>query len=355
MERIYSAFFTSERRREPSELTAEALELHNESQQQQHAKDGASAPGRPPSGFERGLDPEFPRGGGRGDGGETDADAKRYGPARREELRRMVVNGASVKQDLQAACQAAVRAFLLAYGAKAFTAVLLASRKWSSLEYGYADAARLLLRGDTLRFGAFFGSLVGVFRVTELGVRAARGGQRDAINLAIAGAVSGSALLLDSPSRRSTISLYIFVRMLDVVCRHLVSIGAVPTWRYSSECLFALSNAAIMYGFIVDPSLLPQVRFALLEYVVMLCVVTTGSCVDWMLDGFRPQQGYYQWICRIGAVNHYGLEYTVRQRMHGQLDVHGQPLPFRLCQPHYHMYDERGLFGQEGTAAMRSH
>ncbi|RLN70513.1 hypothetical protein BBJ28_00014384 [Nothophytophthora sp. Chile5] len=256
MERIYSAFFTSERRREPSELTAEALELHNESHQ--HAKDGVNAPGRPPQGFERRLDPEFPRGGGRGDGGETDAAAKRYGPARREELRRMVVKGASVKHDLQAACQAAARAFLLAYGAKAFTAVLLASRKWSSLEYGYADAARLLLRGDTLRFGAFFGSLVGVFRVTELGARAARGGQRDAINLAIAGAVSGSALLLDSPSRRSTISLYIFVRMLDVVCRHLVSIGAVPTWRYSSECLFALSNAAIMYGFVVDPSLLPQ-------------------------------------------------------------------------------------------------
>ncbi|KAF4323676.1 hypothetical protein JM18_001271 [Phytophthora kernoviae] len=121
----------------------------------------------------------------------------------------------------------------------------------------------------------------------------------------IAGAVSGSALLLDSPSRRSTISLYIFVRMLDVVCRHLMSIGVIPTWRYSSETLFAISNAAIMYAFVVDPSLLPK--------------------------------GYYQWICRIGAVNHYGLEYTIRQRMSGQLDAHGQPLPFRLCQPHYHM------------------
>jgi hypothetical protein len=52
----------------------------------------------------------------------------------------------------------------------------------------------------------------------------------------------------------------------------------------------------------------------------------------------RSCQGYYQWICRIGAVNHHGLEYTVRQRMRGQLDAHGNPIPFRLCQPHYHMY-----------------
>ncbi|KAG1684071.1 hypothetical protein DVH05_011888 [Phytophthora capsici] len=292
MERIYSAFFTTERRREPLELTASALELHNETQKSQR---------QPPL-----LRPT-------GDGGrrrpepaeESLHEAKRHAAARQEDIRKMAMNWMSVKKDLEAACQAAARAFLLAYGAKAFTAVLLASRKWSSLEYGYADAARLLLKGDTLRFGAFFGSLVGIFRVTELVTRAIRGGERDAINLAIAGAVSGSALLLDSPSRRNTISLYIFVRMLDVVCRHLMSIGVLPTWRYSSEMLFALSNAAIMYAFIVDPSLLPK--------------------------------GYYQWICRIGAVNHHGLEYTVRQRMRGQLDSHGNPLSFRLCQPHYHM------------------
>ncbi|KAG3190310.1 hypothetical protein C6341_g1804 [Phytophthora cactorum] len=292
MERIYSAFFTSERRREPPELTAAVLELHNETQKSQR---------QPPL-----LRPG-------GDGGkrrpdakdESPHEAKQHADARRQEMQKMVMNWTSVKKDLEAACQAAARAFLLAYGAKAFTAVLLASRKWSSLEYGYADAARLLLKGDTLRFGAFFGSLVGIFRVTELVTRAARGGERDVVNLAIAGAVSGSALLLDSPSRRNTISLYIFVRMLDVVCRHLMSIGVLPTWRYSSEMLFALSNAAIMYAFVADPSLLPK--------------------------------GYYQWICRIGAVNHHGLEYTIRQRMRGQLDVHGNPLPFRLCQPHYHM------------------
>lgn len=77
-------------------------------------------------------------------------------------------------------------AFVFAYGTKAFTAVLLASRKWSSIEYGYADAVRLLLRSDTIRFGAFFGSLVGIFRLTEIAARIGRG-RKDQLNLAIAG------------------------------------------------------------------------------------------------------------------------------------------------------------------------
>lgn len=74
------------------------------------------------------------------------------------------------------------------------------------------------------------------------------------------GAVSGLTLLVDSKDRRSTISLYIFVRMLDVVGRHLTSTGVLPAWEYSSEFLFALSNSAIMYAFIIQPQLLPKVR-----------------------------------------------------------------------------------------------
>lgn len=148
--------------------------------------------------------------------------------------------------------------FLYAYGAKAFTALLLASRKFSSMEYGYVDAVRLLLRVDTIRFGAFFGSLVGVFRLTEVASRIARG-KKDERNLAIAGAVSGLTLLVDSKARRNTISLYIFVRMLDVVGRHLTSTGVLPAWKYSSEFLFSASNSAIMYAFIFEPQLLPKV------------------------------------------------------------------------------------------------
>lgn len=277
---------------------------------------------------------------------ESAADAAKFAAARRVELEKLVQNRVEVKRDLLAAVRAAVRAFVYAYGAKAFTALLLASRRWSSLEYGYADAARLLLRADTLRFGAFFGSLVGVYRFSELAVRCTRNGERDATTRAIAGGVAGLALLVDAPARRSTLALYLFVRMLDVVARHLVAVKALPAWPHASESLFALSNVAIMYAFVVDPSLLPKVRYNTTRtHCVALCrIVLLGyapnSAVDMlhnMLHNMLYVQGYYQWICRMGGVNHQGLEFTVRQRMRGQLDAAGAPLPFRPCQPHYHM------------------
>lgn len=257
MERIYSAFFKPRdlRAGADAELTAAALARHNSETQARGVDPSTGLP--PPSQ----TAPKKNKKGGDDDDEETDADARRYARRRGDDLRQLAVDYRSVRRDLASALRAAVRAFVYAYGAKAFTAVLLASRKWSSLEYGYADAARLLLRADTIRFGAFFGSLVGAFRVTELAARAARGGVRDSKNLAIAGGIAGLALLVDSPARRSTIALYIFVRMLDVVARHLVAIGALPEWKHSSEYLFALSNVAIMYAFVVDPSLLPKVRF----------------------------------------------------------------------------------------------
>ncbi|GLD91684.1 hypothetical protein PINS_up000217 [Pythium insidiosum] len=299
MERIYSAFFTSERRRNDVELTAEALARHDQDTRRSERKNvpvsrliatpptSLTRPPSPPNGYISPPSPPPPE-------DLVDAHSR--------ELSALVSKELSVQDDVIAALSAAARTFVLAYGAKAFTAVLLASRKWSSIEYGYADAVRLLLRQDTIRFGAFFGSLVGLFRLTELTTRRLRGGDQDRTNLAVAGGVAGLALLLDSPSRRSTIALYIFVRMLDVLGRQLTAERVLPTWKYSSEGLFALSNAAIMYGFIVDPTLLPK--------------------------------GYYHWILQMGAVTHNGIEHTIRP---GWKEGAPDDLPFRRCQPHYHM------------------
>ncbi|KAJ0409683.1 hypothetical protein ATCC90586_007472 [Pythium insidiosum] len=293
MERIYSAFFTSERRRNDVELTAEALARHDQDTRRSERKHdpvsrltatpptSLTRPPSPPNGY---ISPPSP------------LPAQDLVETQRQELAALVSQQLTLQGDIMSALSAAARTFVLAYGAKAFTAVLLASRKWSSIEYGYADAVRLLLRQDTIRCGAFFGSLVGLFRLTELTTRRLRGGDHDRTNLAIAGGVSGLALLLDSPSRRSTIALYIFVRMLDVLGRELTAERVLPTWKYSSEGLFALSNAAIMYAFIVDPTLLPK--------------------------------GYYQWILQMGAVTHNGIEHTIRPAF-----KHGAPddLPFRRC------------------------
>lgn len=42
--------------------------------------------------------------------------------------------------------------------------------------------------------------------------------------------------------------------------RHLTTIGIIPSFRYSIELLFGLSNAAIMYAFILEPHYLDKVR-----------------------------------------------------------------------------------------------
>jgi hypothetical protein len=79
----------------------------------------------------------------------------------RREHCRLVKEQYAVSGDLVVAA----RAFLMAYGANAFTAL----RKLGSSDYGgYTDAVRLLLHANTIRFGAFFGSVAGVFRLTEL-------------------------------------------------------------------------------------------------------------------------------------------------------------------------------------------
>jgi len=118
MERIYSAFFTSERHRKPSELTAAALERHNATQKTQSC---------PVDGDRRRADVANQR-------EESCREVKHYTAARTQEIRKITMDWMRVKKDLKVACHAAVRAFVLAYGFKAFTAVLLASRKWSSLE-----------------------------------------------------------------------------------------------------------------------------------------------------------------------------------------------------------------------------
>jgi hypothetical protein len=283
MERIYSAIFTNEKYNENEiELTAEALEIHNEKQELEEEFRFLAQPPPPPSSSTR-----------------TPSNLS-YRPAeeillKRKELYDRKIN---LSKELKDILKSTLRAFGYAYGAKAFTAVLLASRKWSTIEYGYADAVRLLLRLDTIRFGSFVGSLVGVFRVTELTSRLIRGKQ-DRHNLAIAGTVAGLTLFVDDKSRRSSISLYIFVRMLDIVGRRLTAEKILPQWKYSSEFLFALSNAFIIYAAVVDPSLLPK--------------------------------GYYNWIMKMGALNHLGLEYAVRASLRGEVDH------FRRCQPHFHM------------------
>ncbi|OQS04199.1 hypothetical protein THRCLA_03554 [Thraustotheca clavata] len=209
---------------------------------------------------------------------------------------------------LKKALKAALRAFLYAYGAKAATALLLASRKWGMNTTSYADALRLLSKADSIRFGLFVGTMVGSYRAAEILANHVRGiHPEDRVNKAFAGAVCGLSLFIDAPSRRPMISLYIFIRMLDVVLRHSEELRSffqdkcrVPV-QYSTEILFGLSNAPILYGALFRPDLLPK--------------------------------SYYLWILQLGNMTHGGVDYCIRERWRGG----PSSAPFRPCQPHFHL------------------
>lgn len=163
-------------------------------------------------------------------------------------------------QELMRAVYAGGRVFVFAYSAKAVTAVLLASRKWSTIRFALFDATRLFLRRDTIRFGCFMGCLVGSFRMTEALLRltcsyyVCQRGQ-----YFIAGGVAGLSIYLDAKNRRKTLATYLFVRACHVYLQYLTSVGCIPTFKYTSEVLFSLCHAPIMYAFILEPGLLPRV------------------------------------------------------------------------------------------------
>ncbi|ETW01921.1 hypothetical protein, variant 5 [Aphanomyces invadans] len=220
--------------------------------------------------------------------------------------------------ELGGALKAGARAFVLAYGAKAFTALLLASRKWGVDDTNsYADALRLLSQSDTFRFGGFVGALVGSYRATEIVLNYVRGPctPDDATHKAIAGAVCGLSLFLDTPSRRPVISLYIFIRMLDIYLRHAswqerIGIDKVLDdhpflTTYSTEMLFALANGPIIYAAAYTPSYLPK--------------------------------SYYNFIIHAGNLSHHGTDYVLRRRHRGDIDAStGRVVAFTPCQPHFH-------------------
>lgn len=79
-----------------------------------------------------------------------------------------------------------LRAAATSCGVKALSSLLLAVQRRRHGQYVRMDGFHRLINKDTLRFGAFMGSLVAVFRGTEMVLRRRRG-ERTRIDLAIAG------------------------------------------------------------------------------------------------------------------------------------------------------------------------
>jgi hypothetical protein len=128
-------------------------------------------------------------------------------------------------------------------------AVSLFSRKF------FASPVAALRRAggrDSLRFGLFLGAMGFAYRLLQclfckIRGRPTRGGA------AAAAAIAGTAILLDAPERRSTVSVYLFVRAAYELLRAGVASGALPDVPHLATLVFAACQAPIMYAFLREP------------------------------------------------------------------------------------------------------
>ena len=191
------------------------------------------------------------------------------------------------------------RGFALGFGAKGGLAGIFTLIKHPK------NPSKVLLsvaNADTIRFGLFCGMFAGTYRgiycwLTKLRGTANRQGAF------IAGGLAGLSILIDAPTRRLSVSLFLLVRALDAAVKRLVRAGLLPHSKHAVPLLFGIFNMPIMYSFLYKPHLIGE--------------------------------GYYRWILGMGAMNHEGLHHCLREPRNAWYE-RGELIPFRQCQEGYH-------------------
>jgi len=204
----------------------------------------------------------------------------------------------AVQNAVQEALQGMMRGAVLGGSAKGALALVMAllGRRLS-----LAGSVRQALGKDTRRFALFLGTFSAVFRGLNAAFTSWSG--RDAPeNAAAAGALAGLTLLMDEPSRRQSLALFLFTRSLDLVVKRLVRLGMLPYWKYFENFMFGVSNMPIMFGFLLMPEIL--------------------------------QPSYYKWILNMGAMNHEGLDRCLR--VEWRKGNRGEKTKFIHCCNGYH-------------------
>lgn len=172
--------------------------------------------------------------------------------------------------------------------------------KTKSLE----SALRSMLSQDTKRFVLFLSCFIGSFRaVNSFLIAFVSNGKDKQINAFIAGVLASFFLLLDNEKRRRSLSMFLLARAVDLVIKKYVREEKLPYLRYSEQILFGMSNVPIMYGFLIEPSIL--------------------------------EASYYNWILRMGNVTDEQLYLTGRVVRNARLE-RGEILPFRGCNAYNH-------------------
>ncbi|KAG0341842.1 hypothetical protein BG004_005879, partial [Podila humilis] len=112
---------------------------------------------------------------------------------------------------------------------------------------------------DSLRFGTFFGTFSFLWKLVNNGLKLYRGTD-DRINGAIAGAIAGLSLIIETPERRVTFAQQMFIRSMQGVYNAGKYRGQF-SFRHGDAFLFSIASAQVMYAYTMHPDTIPKELF----------------------------------------------------------------------------------------------
>ncbi|KAF9572316.1 hypothetical protein EC968_010040 [Mortierella alpina] len=149
---------------------------------------------------------------------------------------------------LRHAILGALRSGGVTYGVKALVNLCLGMLKLMKGKVSFGKIVKDAFTGqDAVRFGCFFGTFSFLWKFVNNGLGLYRGAD-DRINGAIAGAVAGLALLIETHERRVTFAQQMFMRSMQGLYNAGKYRGQF-SFRHGDALMFAVGSAQIMYAY----------------------------------------------------------------------------------------------------------
>jgi hypothetical protein len=158
----------------------------------------------------------------------------------------------------------ALRAFAAAYGIRAGLSILMTLLKG---RLSFRTAYSTLVAADPVRLGAVVGLLSGLARSVRCALSRLRG-KDDKLNAALAGFAGGLSAVLDNPSRRTDLALYLLCRGLYAIVHTALRLKVLPRVPGALMILFGAANSLILYSLAYEPHLLDRSYYAFLLKVL---------------------------------------------------------------------------------------
>ncbi|KAF9546269.1 hypothetical protein EC957_009882 [Mortierella hygrophila] len=150
----------------------------------------------------------------------------------------------------------AIRSGGVSYGLKAMVNLCLGMLKLMKGKASFGNIFKESFFGvDAIRFGSFFGVFSFLWKFVNNGLRLHRG-KDDRINGAVAGAIAGLAILIESHERRVSFAQQMLIRAGQGVYNAGKHRGLF-SFRHGDAALFALACGQVMYAYTMQPDSIP--------------------------------------------------------------------------------------------------